>query len=297
MRKRLISIFILIAYCAILVKVMVFKDVPLITIGPLRFNFGGTQEGPANLVPFKTILPYLLGKKGFIIAFLNLAGNIVLLVPAGFIVPFIFRNMTWKKSLALGVASGFTIEVMQAALHVGIFDIDDVILNGLGVMVGWWVFKIFAKMARTMKYKSLIIAAVIALAAAAAFYGVTFYKRSKPPVSLAPAAENVQHDTTARPDSAEVRIPQGNDPCRGTGGTGQIISVSNDTLTIKRNDGKNEIIYLTDKTTIRNSAGALSRSDLKTGERITVVVMSKHSAAAVLVCNEVRSHPGDGGGG
>ena len=112
---------------------MVFKDVPLIRLGRLMINFGGTHEGQANLLPFKTILPYLLGEKGLMIAGINLIGNIVLLIPIGFLTPFVYRNMTWKKSLALAVSIGFAIEGMQALLHVGIFGIDDVILNGLGV--------------------------------------------------------------------------------------------------------------------------------------------------------------------
>ncbi len=296
MKKRLILIVILIAYCAFLVKVMVFKDLPLIRLGPLMFRFGGTHEGPANLVPFKTILPYLLGEHGFIIGFLNIAGNIVLLVPIGFLVPFIYRDMTWKKSLALAVAAGFTIEGMQAVLRVGIFDIDDIILNGLGVMIGYWVFTISAK-TRTMKYKNVIIAAgivitVIVIAAAATFFGVAVHHKSQPPITLASgAAENTQPDSTARLDSAAGGISQAADPCGGTGGTGQIINVGDSSITIKRHDGVSEIIYLTDKTKIRNSAGPLSKSDLKTGDRVTVVVMSHHTATVVLVCNVQSTKP------
>jgi len=153
MKKRLVAVIILIAYSAILIKVMVFKDLPVIRIGHLIFRFGGTQAGPANLVPFKSILPYLLGERGFMIACINIIGNIVLLVPIGFLVPFVYRNMTWKKSIILAVAAGLTIEGMQALLHVGIFDIDDIILNGLGVMVGYWVFTMLAKKMRLMKSK------------------------------------------------------------------------------------------------------------------------------------------------
>ena len=145
MKKRLLSTFILVMYSATLIKIVVFKDIPLIRIGSLMINFGGSHEGPANLLPFKTIVPYLLGEKGWIIAGINLVGNIVLLVPIGFLVPFVYRNMTWKKSLGLAVAAGFAIEGMQAVLRVGIFDIDDVILNGLGVMVGHWAFTIRAE--------------------------------------------------------------------------------------------------------------------------------------------------------
>ena len=149
---QLIPACILLAYSAILIKVMVFKDVPTIRIGSLMLNFGGTDAGhPANFVPFKTILPYLLGEKGLIIAGINLVGNIALLVPIGFFAPFVYRNMTWRKSLALAVAAGLVIEGMQVVFRVGIFDIDDVILNGLGVMIGYWAFTILAKRVRSMK--------------------------------------------------------------------------------------------------------------------------------------------------
>src|SRR5262245_65372313 len=77
MRKPLIPAFILLTYCAILVKVMVFKDIPTIRAGGLMLNFAGTNAGHGpNFVPFRTILPYMLGYKGWIIAGINLAGNI-----------------------------------------------------------------------------------------------------------------------------------------------------------------------------------------------------------------------------
>ncbi len=59
MKKNLTSTFSLIAYCAILIKVMVFKDIPTIRIGSLMLNFAGTNGGHGpNFVPFMTIVPY-----------------------------------------------------------------------------------------------------------------------------------------------------------------------------------------------------------------------------------------------
>lgn len=149
MQKRLIPACLLIAYSALLIKVMVFKDLPVIRIGHLMLNLSGAHtNGQANFVPFKTILPYLLGHKGWMIAGINLIGNVVLLVPVGFLVPFIHRNMTWRKSLILAVASGLAIEGMEVMFRVGIFDVDDIILNALGVMIGYWAFIRFVKRTR-----------------------------------------------------------------------------------------------------------------------------------------------------
>ena len=145
MKKRLISIILFIAYNALLIVVMVFKDIPTIRIGHLMLNFGGTDgDHPANFIPFSTIVPYLLGFKGWIIAGVNLVGNIVLLVPLGLLFPFVYPRITWKKSLFFAIATGLAIETMQAVFQVGVFDIDDVILNALGVMLGFWICSMFA---------------------------------------------------------------------------------------------------------------------------------------------------------
>lgn len=285
MKNRLLPTFILIAYSAILIKVMVFKDVPTIKIGQLMLNFGGTQaDRPANFLPFKTILPYLLGENGLMIAGINLIGNIALLVPIGFLVPFVSRSITWKKSLALAVAVGLAIEVMQVVLHVGIFDIDDVILNGLGVMIGYWTFMILAKWMRARKHKTIIISALIVIAiAAASLYAI--YPHGQP-VNPRVDAGSIQSD---RISNEEGKVPSIGDLCGGTGGNGQIISVGNNTFTIKHKDGRNQIIKLTAQATIKTSKGAASLSDLKTGNRVTLVggpnPDGSFTADAVFVCN------------
>ncbi|HVT01379.1 MAG TPA: VanZ family protein [Patescibacteria group bacterium] len=141
MRKRLILSIIFLLYWAFLIKVMVFKDIPTIRVGHLMLNFGGTETGrPANFIPFKTIAPYFLGDKGLIIAGINLVGNIALLIPLGIIFPFVYQRVTWKKAIGLAVISGLAIEGMQVLFNVGIFDIDDVILNAIGVVIGYWIF-------------------------------------------------------------------------------------------------------------------------------------------------------------
>ena len=155
MKKRLLFAVFLIVYFAILIKIMVFKEIPMISVGAMRFRFGGTQVGSANLVPFKTILAYVRGERGWLSAFINLIGNIVVMMPIGFIVPIIYPGLNWKKSLVIAFLAGFIIEGLQQILQVGIFDIDDVILNALGVMIGYWAFTISVKRMRPFKVLSV----------------------------------------------------------------------------------------------------------------------------------------------
>ena len=133
----------LIVYSAILIKFVVFKVIPTLHIGHLRFKFAHPHTGPGNFVPFKTIVPELIGRGNHLIDIVNLIGNIIPFMPIGLLAPLVFRFISWQKALVLGVVTGLTFEMMEVVFHVGIFDVDDVILNGLGIMIGYGVFVLF----------------------------------------------------------------------------------------------------------------------------------------------------------
>jgi glycopeptide antibiotics resistance protein len=80
----------------------------------------------------------------------NLVGNTLLFVPVGVLVLLVYRKMTWQKSLVLAVAVGVTMEVMEGILRVGEVDVDDVILNALGVMSGYWICSVWQRRQKTV---------------------------------------------------------------------------------------------------------------------------------------------------
>lgn len=268
MKFSWIATFFLGVYSAFLVKVMVFKQIPVIKVGQIMLNFGGTQDGQANLIPFKTIFPYLLGHKGLIIAGINLIGNIALLVPLGFVLPFLYRNLTWKNATIIGVASGLVIEVLQTVLHVGIFDIDDVILNALGFVLGYLMFVFLTKWLREKKYLNIGVAtAGILIAGAGAFYAI--YPFGQPVV-----------------DNPRLG---GEDLCGGTGGNGEIVSMEDNSFTIDLKNGRNQIIKPIDEAEINTPSGPGSLTDLKVGDRVTLVggpySDGTFTAEAIFVCS------------
>lgn len=265
MRTRIIPAILVVFYCAILIKVLVLKDLPLIRIGQLMLSFGGTHEGPPNFIPFKTILPYLFGSKGWLIAGINLIGNIILLVPFGFLLPLIIRNMGWKQALLWAFGSGTVIELMQVFMHVGIFDIDDIILNALGSMIGFWSLHLFTRLMKSPVWRNFTIGIlVIILCGAVICLSVLMNTRK------------------------EEKGEKGVDPCRGSGGTGAIVAIAEHVITIERNDSKQEVIRIIDKTMIRSSDGAIAETALKIGDRVTVVVgllkEDSQAASLILVC-------------
>ncbi len=279
MKKRVISVVIFLAYIAVLIKVMVFKDIPTIKVGQLMMNFAGADAGHGpNFIPFATIGPYLMGYKGWIIAGINLVGNIILLVPIGFLLPLLFPKIGWKKSLAIAVASGLIIETTQTLLRVGIFDIDDVILNALGVMIGYFAYMFLSKWMRERKYTHILMAAFICIALAAGGFSA-IYPWGKPvnPGVRTGAGQNEQNV-----------VPSTKDLCGGTGGNGQIEAVGSHQFTMKRNDGVTQIVTLTKKATITIPAGSGSESDLKIGDRVTLVggpnPDGSFTAEAIFIC-------------
>ncbi len=144
-RARWLVACVLIAYSAVLIRFIVFKAIPDIRIGHMMFRFAGTHTGPANFVPFKTIVPLLSWRGNHLIAMVNLFGNIIPFMPIGLFTPIVFPLMSWQKALGLGVLTGLTMELMEVAFRVGIFDVDDLMLNALGVLAGYGVFAMFKR--------------------------------------------------------------------------------------------------------------------------------------------------------
>lgn len=100
-----------------------------------------------NIIPFKTILDYLTGSNDFYgdanltIRIVNLLGNICLFVPFGFLFPMIFNKFSKIQiTLSFGILLSVFIEVMQFFIKRS-SDIDDIILNCIGVFLGFMCYK------------------------------------------------------------------------------------------------------------------------------------------------------------
>lgn len=128
--KNKYLIIIIILYLALLIKLIVFKYPPGMTFSVAN----------ANLMPFRTILDYLSGEPTWRVAMRNLLGNIVLFIPFGFLLAFGYQTIKWRKVLLIGLSIGTSLELLQVIFKSGIFDIDDIILNFLGVVLGYLLF-------------------------------------------------------------------------------------------------------------------------------------------------------------
>ncbi|KHD84170.1 VanZ family protein [Heyndrickxia ginsengihumi] len=95
-----------------------------------------------NLKPFKTILMYIMYYHYFTFQnwFANLFGNILAFMPLGFIIPLLFQRMkNGFKLFLLTFFISFTVELIQLLGHIGGFDVDDITLNTIGGIFGYWM--------------------------------------------------------------------------------------------------------------------------------------------------------------
>ena len=97
----------------------------------------------SQYIPFKTIIEYVRHVHSFDDWFFkNLACNILMFMPFGFLAPlFMKRNKVWQI-LIYGMIASFSIEVLQVLLAVGTGDIDDIILNAFGTLIGFGIYKL-----------------------------------------------------------------------------------------------------------------------------------------------------------
>ncbi|MDE5804246.1 MAG: VanZ family protein [Lachnospiraceae bacterium] len=142
-KKYMRILFIL--YLLILMKVIIFKfpftKLLQIAASWKKEVFWEGLSG-ANFKLFRTIKLYVRhwDNKG-INSFGNLVGNIIAFIPLGYMMPRlhkIFENLFLCMATALLFILG--IELFQLFSAFGIFDVDDILLNGLGTLIGYLCF-------------------------------------------------------------------------------------------------------------------------------------------------------------
>ena len=97
----------------------------------------------ANFTLFKTIHMYI-DYSYMLNSFENLAGNVVVFIPFGMLMPSIwerFRN--FADILLAGMLFSLSIEVFQLYSAFGAFDVDDILLNCAGVIIGYLMYMLF----------------------------------------------------------------------------------------------------------------------------------------------------------
>ena len=102
-------------------------------------TYQDVNYGTNNFIPFKEMFRYDVGSYKF---YKNIIGNMVLFLPYGFFVSNYLDCKKVVKPIYLSLILSTTIEIVQ--YYIGrVFDIDDIILNVVGAVIGYFVFRLF----------------------------------------------------------------------------------------------------------------------------------------------------------
>lgn len=105
-----------------------------------------------NLIPFvNTIIPYINGSSqtNLTIVLFNIFANILLLLPLGFYFAFftykIKKKINWFMGIVIISVISLIIETLQYIFALGVSDIDDIIMNLIGGILGILLFTVINK--------------------------------------------------------------------------------------------------------------------------------------------------------
>lgn len=104
-----------------------------------------------NIIPFYIFVDFYnecIKKGEYNYLFINIFGNILMFIPIGIFLPLLW-NVSYKKTMMYGILFSIIVEIIQIWLP-RVTDIDDVILNNIGVFIGTRVHKYFIAKNKTL---------------------------------------------------------------------------------------------------------------------------------------------------
>ena len=67
--------------------------------------------------------------------------NVIVFIPIGILLGITFKQMTWWKALLIGCCISISIESLQFWFMKGFSELDDVMHNTMGCLIGWCMVK------------------------------------------------------------------------------------------------------------------------------------------------------------
>ena len=101
-----------------------------------------------NLIPFHTIMEYSSPGVSRSAVVINLLGNIAVFIPYGLYLQTLRKAKRVGTGFLIVLGTSVLIEIIQFASGVGVCDIDDVILNGIGGVLGILLHQALLKVTR-----------------------------------------------------------------------------------------------------------------------------------------------------
>ena len=131
---------------AVIIRFVFFpRDLVDGRVQPLIFEAAAVFPFRINLIPLVHLFDYDRIRD----IIWNVVGNAVMFIPSGIVLPIIYRqlNSFWKV-VAAGAVISLCTELLQLPFPSRASDIDDLILNTLGVAAGYGIYAVFRRLKR-----------------------------------------------------------------------------------------------------------------------------------------------------
>lgn len=161
-QKLTIALFAL--YILALVWIIVFK---------LQFSIGSLQQIRAiNFIPF-----YDKNIKDAKVYIHDMVYNMLVFIPFGIYICILRRDRPFIRKIAPIFLSSFAFELIQYVFGIGATDINDLILNTLGGILGIGVFHVLEKIFKDKSQRIVNISAIAATVLMLVFVGLLLSRR------------------------------------------------------------------------------------------------------------------------
>ena len=130
---------------------MIFKKIYRIFILPytlfllyLMVLVFGREQHEVNfvrLLPLISMILFVQNTTSWESIIINLLGNIIMFIPFGFLGWLNTKYFSFKKLIVDFLSALIIVEALQYLTRLGVFDIDDLALNSLGVWIGFQMRK------------------------------------------------------------------------------------------------------------------------------------------------------------
>jgi glycopeptide antibiotics resistance protein len=147
-------IFLLTAYLILLFKLIIMKDLPSdgrMDSSSVSQKWDGLRK--ANFTPFKTISYYGTLQEDLPTGIQNVGGNIILFIPVGFLFTAFLKDTRLIKVLLYTLLISAVFEILQLFTSYGTCDVDDLLLNTIGGLIGYALYFMAVKLAALFRNK------------------------------------------------------------------------------------------------------------------------------------------------
>lgn len=149
-----------ILYLALLIKVIILKN-------------GAIYQNNINLQLFSFLREYqYLGLTFNLI--INVLGNIALFIPLSIILKYYFSFLSNGHIIFIGTCTSLSFELIQLATRWGIFDINDIILNAIGCIIGVLIYVVIKRLKNSNLVTTIFLSSFTTMSILSAY---TYYPR------------------------------------------------------------------------------------------------------------------------